>query len=194
MATTLHPSKTKFRFFSVLSYFIFLFVTLIFFAGKINAQTQRPNVIFILGDDIGYNTLGVNGGKSYSTPNLDSMAHNGMNFTQCHASPLCSPSRFMLLTGKYNFRNYTKWGVMDTSQRTIGNMFHDAGYKTACFGKWQFDGGDESIHKFGFDSYSVWNAFNDYNGSRYKNPYLYTNNALLQIIQENIVKIFLLIQ
>jgi arylsulfatase A len=141
------------------------------------AQTQKPNIIFILGDDIGYKTLTVNGGKSYSTPNLDSIAHNGMNFTQCHASPMCSPSRFMLLTGKYNFRNYTKWGVMNKNQKTIANMLKDAGYKTACFGKWQFSGGDQSIHTFGFDNYCVFIPFSNSVDKKYKNPSIYTNGA-----------------
>src|SRR2546423_15532986 len=57
-----------------------------------------PNIILILGDDVGYEVPTVNGGESYATPNLDMMARNGMRFIQCHATPLCSPSRFELLT------------------------------------------------------------------------------------------------
>src|SRR5689334_18326550 len=86
------------------------------------AQTQKPNIILILADDLGYKALTCDGGNLYSTPNIDTLAANGMRFTQCHATPLCSPSRCMLLTGKYNFRNYTKWGVMSQSEKTIGNM------------------------------------------------------------------------
>ena len=154
------------------------FLCLVFlFNYSSTAQTQKPNIIFILGDDIGYKTVTVNGGKSYSTPNLDSIAHNGMNFTQCHASPMCSPSRFMLLTGKYNFRNYTQWGVMNKNQKTIANMLKDAGYKTACFGKWQLSGGDQSIHTFGFDSYCVFVPFSNSVDKKYKNPLIYTNGA-----------------
>lgn len=154
--------------------FFLLFVAMIRGQNAV-AQVQKPNIIFILGDDIGYNTLTVNGGRSYSTPNLDSMAHNGMNFTQCHTASMCSPSRFMLLTGKYNFRNYTNWGVMDTAQRTIGNMLQNAGYKTACFGKWQFNGGDASIKKFGFENYCVFDPYDTSKAYKYKNPHLYTN-------------------
>src|SRR6187401_906578 len=86
------------------------------------AQDQRPNIILILADDVGYKSLTCNGGNLYSTPNIDKLAQKGMRFTQCHASPVCSPSRFLLLTGKYNFRNYTEWGVMNLHEKTIGNM------------------------------------------------------------------------
>ncbi|HEY2727134.1 MAG TPA: sulfatase-like hydrolase/transferase, partial [Parafilimonas sp.] len=143
------------------------------------AQNQKPNIIFILGDDIGYNTLTVNGGRSYETPNLDSMARNGMNFTQCQASPMCSPSRVSLLTGKYNFRNYTQWSVMDTAQKTFGNIFKNAGYATGWFGKWQLDGGETSIRKFGFDSYCVFDPFEYCVANKYKNPRIYTNGAFV---------------
>lgn len=141
---------------------------------------QHPNVIFILADDIGYEIPTCDGGQSYQTPNIDALAANGMRFTQCQAAPLCSPSRFMILTGKYNFRNYSHWGIMDTSQRTIANMFENAGYKTAVYGKWQLAGGDFSIHKFGFQNYAVINPLNNpEKESRYKNPLIYTNGAFL---------------
>ncbi len=147
--------------------------------GNAQAQSQKPNIIFILGDDIGLKTFSFNGGQSYNTPNLDSMVKRGMNFTGCHASPLCSPSRMLLLTGKYNFRNYFKWGVMDTNQKSIANVLKDAGYTTACFGKWQLDGGDVSLHKFGFDSYNVWMPFAGFEPARYKFPVLYTNGETI---------------
>src|SRR6478609_4762145 len=57
-------------------------------ACKIKAQNQKPNIIFILSDDIGYKTLTINGGTKYSTPNLDKMARQGMKFTGCHSSPV----------------------------------------------------------------------------------------------------------
>ena len=161
-----------------------VFINLIFFSVLVfdqhaTAQDKKPNIIFILGDDIGYKIPVVNGGKSYTTPNLDRMAAEGMNFTGCHATPLCAPSRIMLLTGKYNFRNYTNWGDLDTNQRTIANMLQDAGYKTACFGKWQLNGGEASVHAFGFENYCIWDPLNqsDKTDPRYKNPYIYTNGA-----------------
>ncbi|MEO8711263.1 MAG: sulfatase-like hydrolase/transferase [Parafilimonas sp.] len=154
--------------------------SLVIFTTRTEAQAQKPNIIFILGDDVGYKALTVNGGNLFSTPAIDSLSHNGMRFTQCYSSPLCSPSRFLLLTGKYNFRNYYKWGLMDTTDRTMGNLFKDAGYKTGCFGKWQFGGGDPSIHALGFDEYTVHDALGPSQiGSRYKNPDIYTHGNFL---------------
>ncbi len=145
---------------------------------------EKPNIILILGDDVGYEVPTCDGGQSYQTPNIDMMAQQGIRFTQCHSSPLCSPSRFMLMTGKYNFRNYTQWGVMDLSQKTIANMLKAAGYTTCVSGKWQFDGGDASIHTFGFDKYCVFNPYLDYSddagkGSRYKDPTIYQDGSYL---------------
>ncbi len=140
----------------------------------------KPNIVLILADDVGYEIPQYTGGQSYSTPNIDLLASSGMQFSECHSSPVCSPSRFMLLTGKYNFRNYTQWGVMDQSQRTIANMLHDAGYATCAVGKWQLDGGDASIRTFGFDSYCVWDPFaNIVPGVQYKDPLLYENGSNL---------------
>jgi arylsulfatase A len=152
-------------------------------ASSNDIVVTRPNVVFIVGDDIGYEIPTVNGGQSYSTPNIDLLANNGIRFNQCYGSADCSPARFMLLTGKYNFRNYTEWGVMDRSQHTIGNMLKNAGYATCYVGKWQLDGGDASIRTFGFDKYNVWLPYKrvpeEADGSRYKSPLLYQNGSYL---------------
>lgn len=139
-------------------------------------QVQKPNIILLLADDLGYKALKCNGGNLYSTPNLDTLAKKGMRFTQCHSSPLCAPSRQSLLTGKYNFRNYTDWGYLRADQKTIGNMLKKAGYKTAYYGKWHLNGGDKSIRNFGFTKYCVWGPFKDTAGGRYKSPLLYANS------------------
>lgn len=60
---------------------------------NVKAQTQKPNIIFILADDLGFETLECNGGESYKTPYLNKMAQAGMRFTNAHATPLCTPSR-----------------------------------------------------------------------------------------------------
>ena len=144
-------------------------------------QYSEPNIVFFLADDFGTEIPGCYGGQSYQTPNIDLMAANGMRFTQCFSSPLCSPSRIMLLTGKYSFRNYTSWGRLGSDQKTFGNMLRDAGYNTCLAGKWQINGGDNVIKNFGFDNYCLWDVIgeDDDKGSRYKTPHIYENGQYL---------------
>ena len=111
----------------------------------------RPNVIFILADDLGFEDLGCYSGVNYKglgavkTPNLDAMAKEGMLFKYAFACPVCSPSRSELLTGKYNFRTgfrriLGKAGVPDQldykAHPTIATQLKAAGYVTAVVGKW----------------------------------------------------------
>src|SRR4051812_3966625 len=187
------PSSIK----KIPAYLNVLFLNLVFIVGltgcqkdfetiknnDINSQSSssavvsKPNILFIVGDDVGFEVLTCDGGQSYSTPNIDKLAKNGMLFTQCHSSPMCAPSRVSLLTGKYNFRNYTKWGYLSTDQRTLANMLSDAGYATCYAGKWQLDGGYNSIKTFGWQKSSVWLPFlysdERAEGSRYKSPKVY---------------------
>jgi arylsulfatase A len=101
-------------------------------------QTQaKPNIVLILADDLGYETIGANGGTSYQTPHLDKLAANGMRFERCYAQPLCTPTRVQLLTGLYNVRNYTSFGSLDRAQATFAQRLKAAGYATGIFGKWQ---------------------------------------------------------
>jgi len=153
-------------------------------SGAPNNNAEKPNIVLILGDDVGYEVFTCNGGQSYVTTAVDNLASQGMRFTQCHVCPNCSPTRVEMLTGKYNFRNYIGWGNLDRSQKTIANMLHDAGYATCVAGKWQLNGGDEAIHAFGFDKYLVFEPFyvDDEaieNLYRYKNPRLYENGDYL---------------
>src|SRR5206468_8515512 len=94
------------------------------------AAADRPNVILIMADDLGYETIGANGGTSYKTPNLDRLAAGGVRFTHCYVQPLCTPTRVQLMTGKYNVRNYITFGEMDPQAVTFGNLFKQAGYAT----------------------------------------------------------------
>src|SRR5581483_9184818 len=113
-------------------------------------------------------------------PNLDFLAANGVQFTQCYNHPDGSPSRVAILTGKYNFRNYVKWGYLPPSEKTFGNMLHDAGYATCWVGKWQLQGGDTRIRSAGFDNYIVFlPEGSGQRENRYKDPHLYTNGAYL---------------
>ena len=105
---------------------------------------EKPNVILIMADDLGYETIGCYGGTSYKTPVLDQMAATGVRFSRCHVQPLCTPTRVQLMTGQYNVRNYVEFGWMDPRRKTFGNYFKDAGYATCIAGKWQL-GRDATI-------------------------------------------------
>ncbi len=142
---------------------------------------DKPNIILIMADDLGYETLGVNGGSSYSTPNLDQLALEGMRFDHCYATPLCTPSRVQIMTGKYSFRNYIGFGLLDPEERTFGHYMQEAGYATYITGKWQLLGNTRqqklagnrvgtTPEKAGFDDYCLWQI--NTLGSRYKDPTL----------------------
>ena len=115
------------------------------------ADATKPNIILILADDLGYETLGANGGESYKTPNLDRLAATGMRFERCHVQPLCTPTRVQLMTGMSNVRNYIEFGSMDPKATTFGNLLKNAGYATGIAGKWQLGRDKDLPQRFGFD-------------------------------------------
>lgn len=114
------------------------------------------NVIVIMADDLGYETIGAYDGESYQTPEIDRMAANGMRFEHCYAQPLCTPSRVKLMTGIYNVRNYVRFGLLDRSQTTFGHLFKNAGYNTCIIGKWQLGKDPGSPQSAGFDKQCLW--------------------------------------
>jgi hypothetical protein len=122
------------------------------------AQTtfQRPNIILILADDLGYETLSANGGESYATPVLDGLAKSGARFTHAFANPVCTPTRVKLMTGKINLRNYTSFGALDNGEITFANQLKAAGYATAITGKWQLGESPTAPQQFGFDEALLW--------------------------------------
>jgi len=125
---------------------------------------EKPNIVFILADDLGWADLGCYGSTFYETPNLDRMAKKGMRFTNAYAaSPVCSPTRASILTGKYPARlGITDWlpGRKDQpsqklkrpqlptclalEENTLAEALKAGGYKTAFFGKWHL--GDSPAH------------------------------------------------
>ena len=109
-----------------------------------NSRQARPNVVMIYADDLGFGDLGCYGAKGVQTPNVDKLAQNGLRFTNAHAvASTSTPSRYALLTGQYPFR---KQGtdvaagdaamIISPDQYTVADVFKDAGYTTAAFGKW----------------------------------------------------------
>src|SRR5262245_53226918 len=127
-----------------------LFGALFIHTGSFAAEARRPNIVLILADDLGYETLGCNGGQSYKTPNLDALAAAGMRFDRCYVQPLCTPTRVGLMTGMSNARNYIEFGTMDPNATTFGNLLKKAGYATAIAGKWQLGRNKDLPQKFGF--------------------------------------------
>ena len=106
----------------------------------------RPNVVYILADDLGYGDVGCyNPGSKIPTPNLDRLAKEGMRFTDAHApSAVCTPTRYALLTGRYAWRTRLQRGVLvpfdppliAADRLTVPELLHRHGYTTACVGKW----------------------------------------------------------
>ena len=89
-----------------MKHIFFLFLSLCFFSCNTKLKIDKPNVILIMADDIGFEALGFNGAINYKTPVLDSLARNGINFTNAYSQPLCSPTRVKIMTGKPNYVNY----------------------------------------------------------------------------------------
>ena len=129
--------------------------------SKASVKNARPNVIIIYTDDQGTLDLNIYGAKDLQTPNIDKLARNGVRFTSFYsASPVCSPSRAALLTGRYpqragladNASGAYGGGGMPGSQFTLAEMFRQGGYKTGHFGKWHVGYNQETMpNAQGFD-------------------------------------------
>jgi arylsulfatase A-like enzyme len=126
-------------------------------ASSAPVQQRKPNIIFILADDLGYGDLGCYGQKRIKTPNLDRMAREGMRFTQHYAgSTVCAPSRCVLMTGLHTGHCYIRGNArMDLrpSDVTVAKLLKKAGYATGLIGKWGLgqEGGTGVPTKQGFD-------------------------------------------
>lgn len=177
-------------------------------AATAQSQKQKPNIIYIYADDLGYGELGCYGQQKIKTPNLDQLAKEGIRFTQHYtSSPVCAPARAMLMTGKhaghgYIRGNYELGGFEDESEGgqmplpegtfTIAQMMKNAGYVTGMIGKWGLGmhttTGDPN--KMGFDYYNGYldqkQAHNFYpthlweNGKKdnLRNPFIYVHRPI----------------
>jgi len=159
-------------------------------APALLAQTRRPNVLLIMADDLGFETLGCYGGTSYKTPHADRLAQTGLRFTHAFAQPLCTPTRLQLMTGQHNFRNWRSFGTMAPEEKTFGHMMQRAGYKTAIAGKWQLFSYDSPPSKYrgtgkrpeqsGFDEFFLWHeGYSETKGSRYADPVINHNGKMV---------------
>ena len=136
---------------------------------------EKPNLILIMADDLGYETIGANGGTSYRTPVLDKLAATGARFAHCYAQPLCTPTRVQLMTGQSNARIYIRFGTMDPTAVTFANLLKAAGYATCIAGKWQLGRDLELPKTFGFDEYCLWQHMR--RPPRFANPGLEINGV-----------------
>lgn len=154
------------------------------------AQAPKPNIVVIYADDLGWGDLGCYGATHVQTPNIDRLAAQGRRFTDAHTvSAVCSPSRYALLTGRYPVRHGNLWNpiflrtplVVDPDRVTVADVVKDAGYATACIGKWHLG--------FGTKTPTDWNAelkpgplelgFDDYFGVPVVNshpPFVFVEN------------------
>lgn len=118
---------------------------------------QRPNIILILADDLGYGDLGRNGHPILKTPHLDAFYDEAAHFEDFHVSPTCSPTRAALMTGRHEFKNGVTHTILERERltltaTTIAQVLKRAGYATGIFGKWHL--GDEDAYqpdRRGFD-------------------------------------------
>lgn len=157
---------------------------------KVDKNTRdKPNVLYILMDDLGYGDVSLNG-AIYDTPNIDSIGENGLNFTDFYSSySVCSPARFAALTGRYPYRGYADNVIYPTvdcfspfaqtrifnsvemlnntdgmlgDEITLAEVFKSAGYNTGCFGKWHLgDYGEYLPTNQGFDYFYGSHHVND---------------------------------
>ena len=132
---------------------------------------ERPmNFVVVLADDIGAKELGCYGNTTHKTPRLDRLAKEGMRFETCWATPLCTPTRVLTMTGQYGFRTgyfhmfNSPWSPLPSSTEhshgdklTFADVLKTKGYATAMAGKWQLSGEHPTlIHDCGFDTYRMW--------------------------------------
>ena len=182
---------------------LYLFICLLV---SITGKAQKPNIVFILADDLGYNDLGCYGQTLIKTPNIDGLAKEGLKFTDFYAgAPVCSPSRSVLMTGlhtghttvrgnatmqggrKGSKGNQTVYRANLTSgDFTIGNLMQQSGYRTALMGKWHLDGYDSLATPLqrGFDEFSGWLiSYSETYANGYWPTHRYTNGVIKDIKQ-----------
>ena len=161
---------------------------------KKEAKTEisRPNIIFILVDDLGKEWISSYGAEDIVTPNIDALAKAGTKFNNVYSMPQCTPTRISLLTGQYPFRHgwvnhwdVPRWGGRahydERVNPALGMEMKKAGYSTCIAGKWQIDDfrvEPDALEKSGFDAYCMWTGYEagiPTSAERYQDPYIYTN-------------------
>lgn len=153
--------------------------------GPIAAANEGAlNVLLIMADDVGFECFSSYGSEEYETPRIDALAKQGVRFTNAHSTPLCTPTRVNLMSGKSNVFNYQDFGVYPNGEPTFANHFKDHGYRTAVAGKWQLqtDRPKKGISpaEAGFDTHCLWNIPGGAR-ERYWKPSFVQNGKLLDL-------------
>jgi arylsulfatase A-like enzyme len=161
-------------------------------AAENPAPKSKPNIIFIMVDDLGKEWLSCYGSEDIKTPNIDALAAGGMTFNNAYSMPSCTSSRTMLLTGKYPWRNgyvshwdVPRWGVayFDWKKKentTFARLMKDLGYATCAAGKWQINDfriEPQAMKKHGFDDWAMWTGAetgNEPSDQRFQDAYINT--------------------
>ncbi|MEQ8852400.1 arylsulfatase [Gimesia sp.] len=167
LAFAARTRTSRFLFLSALLAFVCGLTTLCCTASAVAAEKANdPNIIYILADDMGYGDIkALNPECKIDTPHLDQLAHGGMIFTDAHSSSsVCTPTRYGVLTGRYNWRSRLKSGVLwglsrrliEQDRMTVPSMLKQHGYYTAAVGKWHL-GMDWTLKDGGFATEKSYN-------------------------------------
>ena len=166
--------------------------TMSFPAFAQDATPDKPNILFIMLDDLGKEWISCYGAMDIQTPNIDALAAGGTMFHNAYSMPQCTPSRATLLTGTYPHKNgfvnhwdVPRWGVgyFDWKQKrntTFARLLKQQGYATCAAGKWQINDfriEPQAMRKHGFDDWAMWTGFESGNPpsrERYHDPYINT--------------------
>ena len=152
------------------------------------AADRRPNIVFILADDLGYGDVGCYGQKVIRTPNIDRLAKGGLQFTQAYAgSTVCAPSRCCLMTGLHTGHGRVRGNArvpLEPNDRTVAEVLKDAGYATGLCGKWGLGEADSSgvPNKKGFDFF--FGYLNQYHAHNYFPDFLWKNQEKVAVPNE----------
>ena len=138
-------------------------------AARTSAEPQRPNIVFVLWDNLGKEWFGSYGSQENVTPCLDRLAAAGVRIENCYTPPVCGPSRIVALTGRYLYRSgftlhhdaalYSGGGLDPRREQTFARPLQQAGYATGIFGKWQINNlydEPDVIRQHGFDEFLLW--------------------------------------
>lgn len=175
---------------------LFIFIWMGLSMSAYGQRNEKPNIVFILADDLGWKDLGCYGNPFNETPNLDKLAQKGVRFTQAYAAcPVCSPTRASILTGKYPARlrltNFIagsrvdstspvippKWEArLDTKEVTIAELLKNRGYATGMVGKWHLNGKESGL----LQKQGPWSQGFDYSRMIGKNGLDYYNYSILK--------------